>query len=753
MNSSRSNNLMTEENIMKRRTKKLVSLAVGFMMPVSLAACGNASSSRDIVNVVSSETGAVEESAAENASAEDIAGDEGQAAFTLAYDDEEIYMNALGGFYDLYEQALEADSISERTAQMAIAEAKFLESGVGAPLYTSGAAYEMARIAYRTGGYALWSGDQVDYTQCLITNEIIRAEDNAQLKKLWNDLVGTGTYAESARAYLEEQGYTFADTYTDTFDEIGTTWDILSTSNAIDTQWVEPAVDNLYAYDSEGALVPRLATDYEVSDDGLTYTFHIREGVIWTDSQGRKVADLVADDWVAAAQHIADTVSNHTESLNGYIAGMAEYINGETTDFSTVGIKALDDHTLQYTLNGECPYFMSMIPGASFLPMSRSYYLSQGGVFGLSEYETNSASATYLYGTDQDHIAYCGPYLCTNITDKNSATYVANEDYWNADNITVKSLKWTYDDGSDTTRAYTNFINGITTILVLKTAQVETAKADGYFDEYAYICDAGTNVFLLWCNLHRQTYANVGDGGAVSTKNEEENEITYAALQNQHFRLALAYALDRATYRAQTLGEDLKYACLRNSVVPGTFAVLEEDVTADINGESVTFKAGTFYGEILQTQLTADGYPIRVWNEETKSGDGFDGWYNPEAAAAELGLAIEELSSLGIEVTEDKPIVIDYPYAAYTETAANTAFVLKASIEDSLGGLVQINLIECNDSTEYYNVWYYTQSASEYNYDLGLGGGLGFDYGDPQSCLDSLLPYGDGYLTEYFGLW
>lgn len=739
---------------MKQWIKRLTAFALCLALIASLTACGNQNSSTSATNTNPPANAAEETPAAsegENGADAEAAAEEG--AFTIAYDDEEIYLNALGEFYALYEEALEAETLSERSVRMAIAEAKFLESGVGAPLYTSGASYEMARIVYRTGGYALWSGDQVNYEQALITNEIIRAEDYAYLKDLWYDLVGTNTYTEQAKAYLEEQGYTFTDTYTDTFDEIGTTWDILSTSNSSDTQWIEPTVDYLYAYNSEGTLVPRLATGYEVSDDGLTYTFHIRDDAVWTDSQGRKVADLVADDWVAAAQHIADTGSSHTESLNGYIVGMTEYINGETTDFSTVGIKALDDYTIQYTLTAECPYFMSMIQSSSFLPLSRSYYLSQGGVFGLSEYEAASVSPTYLYGTDQDHIAYCGPYLCTNITDKNSATYVTNESYWNADNITVRNLSWTYDDGSDTTRAYTNFINGLSTILILRTAQIETAKADGYFDEYAYICDSGTNVFLLWCNLHRQAYVNVGDGGAPSTKTDEENEVTYAALQNQHFRLALAYSVDRATYRAQTLGEDLKYACLRNSVVPSTFVALEEDVTADINGESVTFKAGTFYGEILQAQLTADGYPMKVWDEGLQSGDGYDGWYNPEAAAEELALAIEELASIGIEVSEDAPVIIDYPYAAYTETAANTAYVLKSSVEAALGGLVQINLIGCNDSQEYYNVWYYTQSASEYNYDLGLGGGLGFDYGDPQSCLDSLLPYGDGYLTEYFGLW
>lgn len=733
---------------MKQRKKKLISLTLSLAVAATLAACGGGSNSRDIVNVISEETSDVDENADE-AAAEKADSD----SFRVAYDDEEIYMTAVGEFYELYEQALEADTLSERYVQMAIAEAKLLESGVGFPLYTSGAAYEMSRLAYRTGGYALWSGEQVDYTQSLITNEIIRVEDYAHLKELWNELVGTGTYTERAKAYLEEQGYTFADTYTNTFDELGSTWDILASGLSVDVKWIDPTIDYLYVYNSEGSLDPRLATGYEVSDDGLTYTFHIREGVIWTDSQGRKTADLIADDWVAAAQHIADTDSSLAEPLSSFIAGMAEYVNGETTDFSTVGVKAIDDYTLQYTLTGECPYFMSMIPSTSFLPMSRGYYLSQGGVFGRSEYEAASASATYLYGTDQDHIAYCGPYLCTNVTDKNSATYVANEEYWNAENITVRNLSWTYDDGSDTTRAYTNFLNGLTTTLVLKTAQLETAKTDGYFDDYAFICDAGVNTFMLWSNLHRQAYANSADGAVASTKTDEEKETAYAALQNQHFRLALAYSVDRATYIAQSLGEDLKYACLRNSCIMGTFAALDEDVTVDINGESVTFEAGTFYGEIVQKQLTADGYPMKVWDEETLSSDGYDGWYNPEAAAAELALAIEELSSIGIEVTEESPIILDYPYASYNETAANQGYVLKTSMENALGGLVQINLIDCNDATEYRNVWFNTQSAAEYNYDLGLSGGVSPDYGDPQGLLDYLLPYGDGYITEYFGLW
>ena len=173
----------------------------------------------------------------------------------------------------------------------------------------------------------------------------------------------------------------------------------------------------------------------------------------------------------------------------------------------------------------------------------------------------------------------------------------------------------------------------------------------------------------------------------------------------------------------------------------------------DINGESVTFPAGTFYGEIVQAQVDADGYPFKVWNAETNSGDGYDGWYNPENAMAEMELALQDLAEMGYEVSAENPVMIDYPYASYNETAANQGYVLKTSIETALNGLVQINLLDCTDGTEFQNTWFNTQNGSEYNYDMGGIGGVGADFGDPETFLDGLLPYGDGWVTAKMGLW
>lgn len=711
---------------MTERLKKALALALCLIMVLSLAACGGGDEpTQTPVTSASAEGG-------------------------ILTDDEAIYMASMGDFYDAYMAAFEAETLSERWALMAIAEAKFLESGVATPMYTAGGCYAMSRMPFRAGGYASWLGDRVYYDQMVLTNEVITTDDYQHLTDMWYELAGTGTYTQSAVDYLTEQGYTFTDTAVTTFDRVGTTWDFLSDGDFHDDA---SFIDYLYQYNSEGELVPHLATDYTVSDDGLTYTFTIREGVVWVDSQGRQVAELTADDWVAGLQHVADAGSSSIYNLTGVIEGLDAYLYGETTDFTTVGIKALDEHTLQYTLVEECPYFMSMIADTCFIPMSRSYYLSQGGVFGIAEYDSAMASSSYLYGTDQDHIAYCGPYLCTNVTDKNSINYIANESYWNAENVNIKAVNFIYDDGSDVTREYNDFLNGTGTSIVLDTAQLEIAKNDGNFDKYVHIAPNVTNIFLMWFHENRQVYANVPDGACVSNKTEAQKEVSRAALQNQHFRLALGYSIDRASYVAQSLGEDLKYVCLRNSYVPGDFVSLEEDVTVDINGTPTDFPAGTFYGEIVQAQVTADGYPFKVWDEENHSSDGYDGWYNVENAVAELQLAIEELAAMGYEVTEENPIVLDYPYSAYNEIASNQAVVLKTSIETALNGLVEIALVECQDSTENLNTWFNTNSGAEYNYDLGGLGGIGADFGDPETYLDGLLPYGDGFAIRKMGLW
>ncbi len=719
----------------------------------SVAVLGACSSSEDEETTAAAEETEAGTDAETEAAINDALSEEEAFSVCEVGDDEGIYMAALGEFYDTYEPILDdklMDS-NEKTVICALSEAKYLESGAGTPTDSNGGGYRMEKYAYRTGDYSLWGLDGNRKWAQIITNEPITNEDYTHLQEMWVQLQGTGTYRDSAKEYLEEQGYTFSDTYQSTFDNLPTNWDIIGTGSIMNQMPVVDTTCNLMEYDSEGVQQPALAESYEVSDDGLTYTFHIREGQVWVDSQGRTVADIVADDWVAGMQHMLDTQSGLQTTISGIIKGMDDYANGFTNDFDDVGVKALDEYTLEYTLEQPCSYFTSLLSYAVFLPMSRNYYESQGGQFGQDVWNSNS---NYTYGTDSDHIAYNGPFLLTNVTDKNSMNYAQNKSYWNADNMSVKNIVQYYDDNTDATRAYNDFQNGFLTSCSLTGARLEISKSEGTFDDYAIVDEPGSDTSIASINLNRQAFENANDGSCPSPQTEEQRELCHAAKNNRHFRLALSYAKDRATYDAISVGDDLKYATIRNGIVPGTFSRLTEDVTVDVNGVSTTFPSGTFYGEIVQAQLDADEFPAKVWDEDTLSSDGFDGWYNPDQAKVEIGIAVEQLAELGYEVTEENPIVIDYAIAATGETNMNLATAYSGMIDSALGGLVKLQIVEASDNSTYD--WASGRSVdhgNEVNTDISLQGHFSPSYGDPSSYMEEILPYGDGTQSKFFGLW
>lgn len=734
--------------------RKLIALLLAAAMTVSATACGSSGSTAE----TGSSAAATEESAAstaEETTAAETGTEEAEAVtgLTDAYMNEssEVYNEALGEFYTAYQEATaETENVSRRYALMAIAEAKLMESATMLPIYSAGGNYRIGRIAPYLAGGALWGSDDVRYHNAIVTEELITAEDYNALKDLYNEVRGTGTYEDEAEAYLTEHGYTLKDTFNMPYSSDPTTWDVLATSRAADSEPVMMTYDGLAEYDHEGTLQPALAESWEVSDDGLTYTFHLREGLVWTDSQGRQVADLVADDFVAGMQHMMDAMGGLEYLVEGLITGATEYINGETTDFSTVGVSAPDDYTVVYTLEQPCSYFLTMLSYSVFAPMSRTYYESQGGKFGL---EYDSSAADYTYGTSPDTIAYCGPYLITNYTEANTIVFTASDSYWNRDNINLNTITWLYNDGSDATRGYNDMLAGTVDYAVLNTSTLSIAQGDGNFDTYAIVTDTDATSYMAFFNLDRQAFANVNDTSTVvSPQTEEDAARTNAAMQNVHFRRALAFSVDRVSYRAQRAGEDLAAVSLRNTYTPATFVSLEEETTVSINGTDTTFPAGTYYGEIMQAQIDADGVTIQVWDAENVTGDGYDGWYNVDNAAAELATAVEELAAEGVTVDADNPIYVDLPYASNVEYYTNMANAFKQSVEAATDGFIIVNLVACADTNEWMYCGYNTTYGFEMNYDIYDLSGWAPDYGDPSTYLDTFLPDLSGYMTKCLGI-
>ena len=664
-----------------------------------------------------------------------------------------IYDAQLGAFNTLYQAAKEETNVSKRYALMAQAEAKLLEAAVLIPGTTNGGNYGLSRVSKRSASTVLWGNDSDRFHNVLVTTELITAEDQTHLKAMWNEVRGTGTYTQKAIDYLTEKGYTLKNTYNMGYASDPKTWDALATSRSADSEAIVNTYDGLVEYDNENEIKPALAESWEVSEDGLTYTFHIRQGAKWVDAQGREVADVKADDFVAGMQHMLDAGGGLEYLVENIIVNALEYNTGDVTDFAEVGVKATDDNTVVYTLCQPTSYFITMLGYNVFAPMSRTYFESKGGVFGKDDYKTAVDAGTMKYGQTVNDIAYCGPYTVTNHTAENTIVFEANPTYWNKDNITIKTLTWKFNDGKDPTKAYEDTKAGTLDGCGLSSASLEACKADGNFEKYCTVSDTDATSFVLFLNLNRNAYANFNDETkAVSTMTDDQKKRTDAAMLNVHFRRAIGMGLDIATYNGQVVGEELKLNSVRNSYTPGNFVALEEDVTVEINGESKTFAKGTYYGEIMQAQIDADGVKIKVWDAENQTSDGFAGWHNPANAYEELQQAITELKEFGVEISKDNPIVMDLPYYSGADIYTNRAQTLKQSVEEALQGCVVVNLVSCADAQEWYYAGYYTESGKDANYTLYDVSGWGPDYGDPATYLDTMLGDGAGYMAKCLGL-
>ncbi len=704
--------------------------------------------------------------------ADDGIADDYADKYAQTYDElsAKVYKAVLGEFYEAYMLAKAETNVSMKYALMAIAEAKLLESGVMLPLSSNGGMYAISRVAPNTVTSTLWGNDSYRYHNAIVCEEIIKSEDRADLKAMWAELKGTGTWEAEAREYLEGKGYTIKRTYNLGYTSDPQTWDVLATSMAADSEAIVNTYDGLLEYDSENNLVGALATDYAYNwndpswteADGYKVVFNLREGAIWVDNQGTKVDDVTADDFVAGLQHMLDAEGGLEYLVQGVIVNADEYINGEVTDFAEVGVKALDDYTVEYTLCSKVTYFDTMVGYGVFAPMSRSFFESKGGAFG-ADYDPTDED--YVYGKTPDDIAYCGPYTVSSNTAESQIVFQKNESYWNVDNINLDTITWKFNDGQDVTKAYTDMKAGTIDGCSLNDSTIVSAKAEKpssesdktYFDAYHYVSSTDATSFMAFVNLYRHSYANFNDEThVVSPQSEAERIRARAAMTSKSFRLALAFATDRATYNAQVTGDDLKLTSLRNTYTPGTFVTLAEEVTVEINGEEVTYPAGTFYGKIIQDQLDADGVPIKAWDPDADGGigssDGFDGWYDADNAKEYMAEAVEELADMGITVDADHPIVIDLPVYAASTVYMNRGLAYKTSVETATEGLIKVNLVECADASQWYYAGYYPPTGYEGNYDMCDLSGWGPDYGDPSTYLDTMLPDYAGYMTKALGI-
>ncbi|MBO4279522.1 MAG: hypothetical protein J5891_06905 [Spirochaetales bacterium] len=656
-------------------------------------------------------------------------------------DDEEIYAKVLGGYEALLDKAKAAKTDSERFVIYAQAEAYLLDSAVMIPNTTQGGAYTISRIAPRTVPYVQWGNDDDRWKGMIITaDDFLTPAERNELLDIWAKAVkGEATYDPAA--WLTSKGHKLTKDYRTTFSTAPVTLDTLNTSSQSDTEILVNCTDNLVQYNNLGQMIPALAESWEVSADGITYTFHIRKGAWWSTSEGAKYAEVTAKDFEAGFHHMLDAAAGLEWLVEGVIEGVSEYLY-EGGKWDAVGYKAVDANTLQVTLCAPTSYFMTMLTYSCFAPICESFYLAHGGVFGIEEYAAayNDTNA-YTYGksTDVASQVYNGAFILQQLNDASIIKVVKNPNYYDPESVKLDSITWVYDNGENMAQFYKDVCDGVYAGCGLTSASgtLEWAKADGNFDKYNYVSDTTSTSYFGGLNLNRGTFA-LASGAVASPKTEEQKIDTETAMMNKNFRKAVAYAWDKATQNAVSRGADLATTNLRNMYTHPEFVQLSEDVT-DASGKK--FVAGTMYGEIVQYYLDKMGSPVQV-------ADGIDGWYHPAEAKRHLELAKKELGN-----TVKWPITIDVVYYSANQTQIAQAQAYKQSIEGVLGAEnVTVNLVEATTSADFYASGYRASNGEAGNFDMFYGSGWGPDFGDPCTYLDTFRGNGAGYMTKVIGL-
>ena len=302
-------------------------------------------------------------------------------------------------------------------------------------------------------------------------------------------------------------------------------------------------VDGLVEYNNLGILQPSLAKSWKASTDGLVYTFTLREGAKWMTWENKEYAEVTAQDFVDSLKYVL-TSTNGSKTANivyGVIKGAKAFYDGETTDFSTVGVKATAKHTLEFTLNDPIPYFLTMLTYVSFLPANGQFLAEVGERF----------------GTDHKTMLYNGAYILKNFEAQNIREYIKNDKYWDKNNVHIAKLSYRFNKEAGTL-APALFASGDIT-----SAAISSAVLDGWMTDPAkkeMIRPGSTSFYSFWYAFNFEPKFAA----------EYEPENWKVAVHNLSFRKAIFHGLDRvaAMLTSEPYEPDRR---LHNTITPKNF--------------------------------------------------------------------------------------------------------------------------------------------------------------------------------------
>ncbi len=299
---------------------------------------------------------------------------------------------------------------------------------------------------------------------------------------------------------------------------------ILSVQVGPDPETIDPALNSavdggnmllhsfecLLTVDQDGKLAPGQAESWETSEDGLTWTFHLRDGLKWSDG-----SDLTANDFVYSWKRVCDPMvaAPYAETVLSMVEGYDKAIEG---DLDALQVAAEDDSTLVVTLNAPCSYFGSLAAFATLSPVQQATIEANGDAWATS-------AETYISN---------GPFYISEWVPGSYILMSKNPNYWNADAIKLDGIKWNLIE--DANASYSAYQTG--EVLMIKDVPTEEIPSlEGNADFYV---DPIIGTYYLSVNTQREPFNDAKVRKALSLAIDREYvadtlmQGTYSAASN-----------------------------------------------------------------------------------------------------------------------------------------------------------------------------------------------------------------------------
>ena len=398
------------------------------------------------------------------------------------------------------------------------------------------------------------------------------------------------------------------------------TLNYLTTSTTNDYAISANIIDCLVDYDQYGNITPGLAESWESNDDMTEWTFHIRKGVKWVDNNGKEMADVTANDWVAAARYVNDAahesdnqymydtgaVVHNAQAYYDYTAYMLASENGtkdtdadgeklepvDPVNAEDIGVEAPDDYTLVYKLDAPCSFFTSIVSYTSYMPVSQACLDEYGDSFGL----------------DNESLWYNGAFVLSTYEPQEKHVLTKNASYWDKDHVYLDEVVSTYNADASSVEA-NMYKNGEIDYASISADLLDSWLKDDAVKDQVHGSRPDNSFSYFFCfNFDPQFDA------------QYEPDNWKLAVNNENFRKALMASLDRV--KALTVSEPYNpEKLLNNTVTPANFAAAagkdytQYDALKDItNGDSFDAAKAVEYRDKAKEELEKEGctFPVKV---------------------------------------------------------------------------------------------------------------------------------------------